>query len=161
MHTESGTGERPLRRGQVGMLPPYGVGAINFVAQVDGPLLKQALASWNCAPMSLQGAKIIDKKTLLEGFASQGILSEPVRTWESLRAALGALVRSRPDQPQALIWLDADQMLHGGLPALVDAADVLVDLTRELYATDRVFVTFLLGNDANFPPFLGTATAGE
>ena len=102
------------------------------------------------AILELDRAGIVDHATLASALGAQ-ILGRPLEPgWDRLADLLGEHLWGLENDNVALVWSYAHRMLDGGLADLIQAADVFVGLSRQMYS-DAVFVTYLLGAGPNFP----------
>src|SRR5438105_4631035 len=132
--------------------PLSGLAVINYVNNQDTTALTALLKATGCQVFELNGTGVRDKKSLFEAVTNQLLKRNQIKNWADFNDSSRNLLWETKTPFMALVWRDAGQMLKGGLADLVTALDNCTQIARELYAKDIIFVVFLLGDDANFPP---------
>jgi len=157
--------ERTLRREGEAMTssrsPLADVAVMNYVRSSDYEELKGLLGAAGLRIMELDGGNVFDKKTFLEAASKQLLNGLQEHNWSSFEDLLRSEVWSLEAESVALVWTKADRMLDGGLSALITVADIFTNMSRQCYAKNRLFVTFLVGDGTNFPPLNLKATGGD
>ena len=125
---------------------------LNWLRAEDADRVQRALDATDFRVLRLDGARIRDEPTLLAGFEALLGRGFAAGGWDALRDVLPEIVGRSPSGRSCLVWDHVDAMLDGGLPALVMALQLLAEASRDLARRDRQFVTFLIGEGANFPP---------
>lgn len=95
------------------------------------------------------GAGVRDMASMFAHFGDTIFRSGPVANWAHFEDLLHQLVaRSGPEY--ALVWQDADHMLEGAVPVLVDVGDVFFRKARAARGWGGRFRVFFLGEGPNF-----------
>jgi len=136
-------------------------GLRNVLAAAQGPALHAALAEWGIETYRLDGRTVQDRASF---FAQARIdLPRPAGAaatddWAAWTDHFAEYCAGSPASEFAIVWTHVEEMLHGGLPALLEASDALLGLARQLYSPAspnsrrKVLYLFLLGEGPNFPP---------
>lgn len=126
------------------------VSVINYAPMHRLSELGQLLEESGYHVLHLDGAGATDAATLFEEASAQLLEGEPVSNWDSFTDVMRSHITFLDSDQTVLIWTDTQNMLGGRLRDLIVAADVLTGISRELYADQRTFVTFLVGTGPNF-----------
>ncbi len=129
-----------------------GLAVINLVSGADRDALVRLLGSRGFYAIEFDGRRVHDKESFLRAASKQLLRGGTANNWSSFADLWRSAVWDLDVGVSALIWSAAEQMLQGGLADLIDALDILTSTSRELYTRNRTVVTFLVGNDVNFPP---------
>lgn len=127
---------------------------ITPLSQESLPALQKRLATAGFRVLTLDGAGVRDAATLWAQAARYlpWETAPPPRSWSGFSDGLWGLLGEVESNSVALLWLNADGMLVGGLGDLLLAADTLTDLARQVYdRSEMVLKVFLLGEGPNFP----------
>jgi hypothetical protein len=129
-----------------------GLAVINLVSATDRDALVRLLGSHGFYTIDFEGRRVHDKESFLRAASEQLLGGGTSNNWTSFADLWRSVIWDLDVGLSALIWTGAEQMLQGGLADLIDALDILTGVSRELYARNRTVVTFLVGNNVNFPP---------
>jgi hypothetical protein len=128
-----------------------GLAVVNYVNGVDLQKLLNVLRSRGFHLVMLKGNQVRDKGTFLKAASEQVFDGISTPNWSAFEDLWRNTALSLAGPYNALVWTDVHQMLEGGLSDLIVAVDIATSVSRELYAGNRVLVTFLVGDGENFP----------
>jgi hypothetical protein len=128
---------------------------LNWVNAADAERLRAALRATDLHVVELNGSLVDDAPSLFAAFETLLGRGFAAGRWDALRDVMPEIVGRTRSEDSCLVWDHADNMLHGGLPDLVTALDLLVETSRDFGTHNRRFVTYLLGEGPNFPPLGG------
>lgn len=125
---------------------------LNFVAENDRDKLVSILDENGLEVLTFDGSRVHDRHDLLSAAGVQLFEGQPVVNWSDFAARLEERLTGLGKERIAVLWTGVDAMLVRGLSDLVQALDIILRISRELYAQRTTFVVFLLGEGPNFPP---------
>jgi Barstar (barnase inhibitor) len=131
---------------------------VNCVAQADLVPLRDALDGGGFAVLTLDGKPVRDKESLL---AQAEIDLPPVEgmrpvNWDALADYLWNVLAELHAEQVALVWTDADQIVHGDLQDLLDALRVFAGVADGVqdgtggFPRPTTFLIFLVGEGPEF-----------
>ena len=124
---------------------------VNYVSGADHEQLMQRLEASGYKVIELPGEDVHDEASFMRAATEHLLGGYDALNWSRFEDSLGQLEWSHSERPVALVWTEVDRMLEGGLSDLVTALDIFTGFSRHRYKSDKIFVTFLLGEGPNFP----------
>lgn len=133
----------------------------------DLTVLKGLLEQEKFALLEIDGTAVHDSRSFFLQVRDRLPLDPPLVgavNWDALSDSLSAGVMGLPEARVALIWTEAQNMLDGGLPHLLDAVDTLFGVARSVYSpssevvSPKEMLVFLVGRGANFPALVSASS---
>lgn len=100
---------------------------------------------------TLNGKNIFNADTFLKEFSVQILTSGTATNLSNFKDLFLDVLISGSELHTAFIWTNVDNMLDGGLGALITFSDILSSITRKLYKNGHTHINFFLGSGSNFP----------
>jgi hypothetical protein len=132
-------------------------GPVNCVAQVDLARLREVLRRHGFAVIDLDGKAVRDKATLLAQAEFDLPPVEGMRpgNWDALADYLWNGLYESGEERVALVWTDADQIVHGDLQDLLDGLRVLTSVADSIregvsFPQRTTLLIFLVGEGPEF-----------
>jgi hypothetical protein len=134
--------------------PEPQLSVLNYVSSSDIGALTDSLNSWAYTVLRLDGSSIHDRDSLLAQVVRDLPSFSECRphNWSSFEDCLSHMVFQLERPKIALVWTSAQRMVQEGLADFVMTVDIMATTTRLVY-DDILFVVFLVGDGANFPPW--------
>lgn len=124
---------------------------LNYVNQDYQELLVGNLERSGFVCYLLDGSNIYDKESFTTEIGKTLLNAKDIGSWDELEDSYVNWLLHNGDEPSALIWSHVHQMLDGNLEDLIEVADILMGITRRLYAKKKICLSFFLGEGLNFP----------
>ncbi len=124
-----------------------------YVSQYELDKLLDILKQRNYRVIVLDGSSVTTKSALFAQVEKDFPLPEDyklVHNWASFEDSLWNMVFSFEEEQIAIIWSHVERILDGGLEDLMNAADVLTTLSRNLYEQQVDLSIFFVGEGSNF-----------
>lgn len=125
---------------------------LNLIRLKDEQTLKTNLLDCGYFILELHGESVSDKQT----FFNQCMLDFPAMlikptNWSSFDDSFSTMIFELDKPKIALVWKNSDAIMRCRLSDFLIVADILTQISRMTSSQDVTFITFLLGEGANFP----------
>lgn len=138
-------------------------GIINCVHKADENRLCALLRNEGAHILYLHGDNIHDAASFLRQVERELPMPPELEphNWDAFADCLWSGLAEIAAAHVAVLWTEADRMLHGGLPDLLTAVSCFEQTARSVGTTEYgfphplLFQVFLLGEGENFPPLRG------
>ena len=132
---------------------------VTFVNTADLDQLKAALKEWGFQLYELEGRQVRDEESLFDQAAKDWPHPSYLtpHNWAALADCLWTALVENPTPKVVLLWTEAQNMLQGGLPVLVEGIDVVSSSLKKVGKNSKdpanaYYRLVVSGDGPNFPP---------